>query len=122
MRTSLKSGEISNQEFTAPDLAVGAETGAIEGDADHFAIQSVLGHATGDVRVMMLYADLALNRQIERELGAEIRGMQVVGHYARFDAEQRFHALQGFLVKAQRFVILQVADVLAQECVMLLGE
>ena len=45
---------IADQKFPAPDCAVGAESGAVEGHADDRFIQSMLGHAAGHVGMMML--------------------------------------------------------------------
>jgi len=48
---------IPGQEFAAPDRAIGPQTRAIESDADDQFIEAVLGHATGQVRMMMLHGD-----------------------------------------------------------------
>ena len=79
MRAALKSGEIGHQKFAAPNLAVGAEARSIKGHADHFVGDPILGHATRDVRVMVLDADLLNIRHLQRQLGAEILRMQIVG-------------------------------------------
>ena len=122
MRAPLEAGKIRHQEFPAPDLAVGAEAGSIERHADHLIGDSVLGHAACDVGVMVLHADLFDARHVERQLGAEVHGVKIVGHRHGRDPEQFFHALQRFLEEHQRFVVLQVADVLAQEGVVFLRQ
>ena len=47
----------ANQRFAAPDMPVGAVTGAVQGQSNHSSIDLVLRHARGDVRMMMLHAD-----------------------------------------------------------------
>ena len=122
MGATLESGEIGHQKFPAPDLAVRAEPGSVECDADDFVGDPVLGHATRDVRVMMLDADLWKIRHLQRELGAQILRMQIVSDRGGRDAEELLHTIQRFAIEDQRFVIFQIADVLAQERMMLLGE
>ena len=54
MSEAFEAVEPGNQNFPAPDAAVGAVAGAIEREADDRPLQTVLGHAAGDVGMMML--------------------------------------------------------------------
>src|ERR1035441_10277857 len=73
MRAAFESAVVRHQEFASPDLddgdvaggspqpserPVGRVAGAIQRHSDRLTAQSVLGHATGNVRVMVLHADL----------------------------------------------------------------
>ena len=54
---ALEAGVIGNEHFPAPYGAIGAITGAIERDADHFSIEMIFRHARSDMRVMVLDTD-----------------------------------------------------------------
>src|ERR1700691_1158309 len=71
---------------------------------------------------MMLDAYLLNVRHLERQLGAQILRMQIISHGGGRDAEELLHSFQRFAVKDQRLVVFQVADMLAQKDVMVLGE
>ena len=65
---------VGEQELAAPHGAVVAVAGAVEGDADHrpAAVEAVLGHRRGDVRVVVLDAyDGPVRRVAGRPTGAE---------------------------------------------------
>ena len=57
MAAALEIEEIADEEFAAPDFAVGAVAGAIERHADYLAFDAVIRHAAGDVGVVVLDAD-----------------------------------------------------------------
>jgi len=122
MRAALESGKIRDQKFAAPDLAVRAVSGSVECHADRLALDPVFGHAARDMRVMVLDADLPAISHLQRELGAQVLRMQIVSHGGGRNAEELLHAVQRFAVEDQRFVVFEIADVLAQESVMILGE
>src|SRR6185503_15349939 len=50
-----EAGQVSLQDLAPPERAVGAESGAVEHDAEHPAGPAVLDEARGDVRVVMLH-------------------------------------------------------------------
>ena len=86
------------QQFAAPGFAVGAETDAVEREAEHRArIEAcVLGKHRGDVGVVVLHADRR-HPQPRRERGGDVGGVEVrvevVGngaHAAIRLREQRF--------------------------------
>ena len=66
--------------------AVGAVAGAVVGDADHRPVQRVLGHHAGDVRVVMLHADLERLGARQRVARRQVVGMQIVRDHSRRDA------------------------------------
>ena len=66
------------------------------------------------MRVMVLDSDLRNALQFQSVFGAEVERVQVMRHQARGDAKQLFQIGQRLLKEEQRFVILQVADMLAQ--------
>ena len=53
---ALEGGQAGGQELAAPDRAVGAVAGPVEGHPDHRAVLAVVGQAGGDVRVVVLDA------------------------------------------------------------------
>src|SRR5579862_358806 len=111
---SLKSGEIGNQEFASPDLAIRPEAGTIEGHADHFPGQMIFSHATGDVRMMMLHADLTFQVEAKSETGTHVVGMEVVRHRRGCRVIDLLQILESLLKEKQCFVVLKVTDVLAE--------
>ena len=56
-RQPLEAAARRQQHLAAPARAVGAEAGAVVGDADHRSVEAVLGHRRDDVRVVMLHSD-----------------------------------------------------------------
>ena len=85
-------------------------------------MQVVLRHAAGDMRMVVLDADLALHRQRESEPGAHIVRVQVIRHRLRFHAEELLKVGQRFFEELEGFVILQIADVLAENGVPVFGD
>ena len=57
-RETLETAIVGEQELAAPGRAVGAPSGAVEGDADDGPLQVVLRHGAGHVGMMMLDADV----------------------------------------------------------------
>src|ERR1017187_4720762 len=78
MGETLKMVEAAAEHFPAPDAAVGAVAGAVEGDADGLGLDGVLGHAARDVSVMMLDGDetqTAFAGPLPGPLGGEVAGV-----------------------------------------------
>jgi hypothetical protein len=83
----------------------------------------VLRHAAGDVRVMMLHADLALGMADPRApCGCSSSRDAVVGDGARRDAEEVLQAGERLLEELHGLEVFQVADVLAEDGVAALGQ
>src|SRR5207342_2028870 len=108
---ALEGGQAGGQEFTAPDRAVGAVAGPVEGHPDHRPLFAVVGQAGGDVRVVVLDA-FGGQVQLERVLGGQVLRVQVVRHDLRVDVEQPAEVLDALGERAQRLGVLQVPDVL----------
>src|ERR1700722_17463412 len=56
-----EAGEIRNQKFASPNSAVGPKSSAVQGHPQNLAAQVIFRHATRDVRMVMLHADLVLD-------------------------------------------------------------
>jgi len=102
---ALKAGKVRRQELASPDLPVGAEAGSIERDADHLAAQVILCHAAGDMRMMMLHADLRVDVKSQSQARAHVLRMQIVCNRLRADPIKLFQIVQSFLKEKQRLVI-----------------
>ena len=72
--------QVGHQDFPAPDGAVGTVAGAVQGDADAPFPAPVFGQAGGDVGVMVLDSNQGRLFKPEGITGAQVKGMQVVGH------------------------------------------
>src|SRR4051794_12319791 len=82
----------------------------------------IFRHATGDVRVMMLHTDPSFNREFKGESRAHVSRMQIVRDRLRLHAKQLPQILECLLEKGERFVILEIADMLTDESVMIFGQ
>ncbi len=116
-----------HQEFTTPDGPVVAVARAVEGDADdcRVARQAVFGHAGGNVGMVVLDANSRqplARRPLQRVARGQVVGVKVVGHRRRLDTEQPLQVGHAVLKGQQRLVILQIADVVTQEGVVVAGQ
>ena len=109
-----EAGQVRDEELAAPQGAVGAVPGAVEGHPDHRAFMAVVGQAGGDVRVMVLHA-AGVHVEVESVLGGQVLRVQVVGDDLRVDAEQPAEVLDALGERAQRRRVLQVPDVVGYE-------
>ena len=111
-----------DEHFSAPYLSVGAEAGAIEGKANHAAFEMVLDHAAGDVSVMVLHADQLHSTLPQSPFGRKVIRVQIIGDDLRLDFKNAFEVLDGLVEEGITFDIFQIANVLAQERMLALGE
>jgi len=113
----------AEQNLAAPDRAVRPQARPVEDDADGRLAgrDLVLGQAACQVRVMVLHGNARL-RAAQGVARRQVVGVGVVGDDLRRDAEQAFHVGDAVLVGAQRVVVGQVADVLADEGVRVAGQ
>ena len=116
MGRAAESAIIADKELAAPDRPIGAEAGTVEGDTDHGLFEPVIRHATGDVRLMMLHC------QSRRRVGpfaaiasGRVVGMQVVDKQLRTKLEQPLIVGNGKNERAIGFIVVKVAQVVAQE-------
>ena len=72
--------------------------------------------------VMVLDADGRQAGALQRVLGGQVLRMEIVRHGARLHAKELLQVAEGLLEEFEGFVVLQVADVLAQDGVPPLGE
>src|SRR5215467_4223551 len=79
VRGAFETLEVGDEDLAAPDVAVSTVTGAIEGEADNFAFEMVLGHATGDMGMMVLHSDQRQAGFLQGPFGGEVIRVQVVG-------------------------------------------
>ena len=122
MGPAFEAGQVCDEKLSAPNLTVGSIAGAVERHANHVLAQMVLGHTGGDVSVMVLHPDPFQSIQFLGESGTEVIGMQVMDNHARLHAEQLLHLLQRFAKELEGLVVLQVADMLAEQRVAALSE
>src|SRR5579871_2954175 len=122
MRTALEARIVAYHELSTPDLSVSSVACTVESYADYFALEVVLGHAACNMGMMVLDADLLESFELQRQFRAEVAGVQIVRDYSRRDAEEPLHMLQGFPEENQSFQILQIADVLAQNRVVVFSK
>ena len=83
---------VGEQHLAAPDRAVGAVTGSVEGEAEHLLrpVQPVLGHHRGDVRVVVLdRPDRPPAGVAPRPRGGAVARVRVGDDDFRADAGQR---------------------------------
>src|SRR5258708_7603731 len=82
----------------------------------------VLRHTTGDVSVMMLDSNFALDARGESHSAADVAGMQIVRSNLWRDLEEMLHPGERFFKKEHGFVVFKVADVLAEDRETAFGE
>jgi hypothetical protein len=73
----------------------------------------VLGHAAGNVGVVMLDRDAAEAIHFLSELRAEVAGMEIVRNDGGLDVEEAGHAFQGFFEEAEGLEVFEVTEMLA---------
>ena len=84
--------------------------------------ETIVRHATGDVRMMMLDADGLQPGLSSAKRVLMIVGMQIVGYGHRCDAEKSLQVAQRLAEKFHRFQVFKIPDVLADYGVAILGQ
>ena len=122
----LEAGQAGDQELTAPDRAVGPVAGAVEGNAyyrpDDRAVRPPLSARQEAMCAWWCCTPCRSAVQVERVLGGQVLRVQVVRHDLRVDVEQPAEVLDALGEGAQRLGVLQVADVVRDERVPVLGQ
>src|SRR4030043_152231 len=125
MPHSLETLVISDQKFASPDAPVAAVSRAVQSHADDRRIDCVVRHTANDVGVMMLNRDelkmAELAAQFKSIFSGKVFWMQVIGNGFRLYTEKLFIQRQCILEMFQCFQIFHVADVLADECIVVFG-
>ena len=83
MRGAAKIHVIANQKFPAPDSAISSISGAVKRYTDHISVQTMLGHTTSHVSMMMLNRDPFHPLAFHRVLRRCVVGMQIVRNRRR---------------------------------------
>ena len=118
VRGPLVSAIVADKELAAPDRSVAPEAGAVESDADDRLLQAVLGHATGQVGVMMLHRnqpDSLVTGPTNRVSRRGVVGMKIVGDSSRLDVECLLVQADVSLEGAECLVMVEVAHVVAED-------
>src|SRR5665213_326345 len=116
MGETLEMVEAADEHFPAPDAAVGAVTGAVEGDADSLGLDCMFGHASGDVSVMMLHSDdaqAAFAGPLPGTFGGEIAGMKIVDNRLGLDLKGAHQVVERIAKEAESGEIFKIAKMLA---------
>ena len=82
----------------------------------------IFGHAPGNVCVMMLYRKDVNILLCFGETSGQIAWVQVVNYGAGTQTEELLQARQSLLKELKRLIILHIAQVLAQDRVVVLGQ
>ena len=89
MRNAFGICEVGHKKFAAPESPIRAKSQAIHRHADDCALNVVVCHATGDVRVMMLHTDLRFDLvERQRVLGRQVFRVQIVSDHIRVKIEE----------------------------------
>src|SRR5262249_34193614 len=106
-------GDVAVKQLATPHGPVEPVPGAVEDRADRRSGLSVLGQARGEVGVVVLDPDQLDPVKVERVLGRQVLGVEVVGDDLGLDREQPTEMRDALGERAQRLVVLEVADVVA---------
>src|SRR5437899_4726657 len=106
-----------SEEFTAPDRAVEAVSGAIPGNAEIRTFHIVLRSARSYVRLMMLHPNDRQSRLLCPVCRGVVR-MQIADDRLGLETVEPAEVVDGALEGVTRFERFQVADVLADENVL----
>ena len=112
--------DASDENLAAPDGAVVTVSGAVETDADHALVPfASLGEHGRDVGAMMLHRErFCRSTQALQHAAVETYCGMTIVHDQQFVPANFVHGDQianGFLKGAEGLVVIQVADVLADE-------
>ena len=115
MRCALEIQVVRQQDFAAPNAPIRPISSAIQCESDDASFEMIFGHATGDMRMMVLHADRPYSWLFPRPARREVIRMQVVGHNTWSNLEGSLEMLDSFLKKPVCLRVLQIADVLTEE-------
>ena len=117
---SIEAMQAADEHFPAPDAPVDAVAGAIEGEADGFGIdskpESMLGHASGYMGMMMLDRDeteTAFSSPLFGPFGGEVTGMQIVDDCLGLNFKCAHEMVEGLAKEIEAGEIFKIAEVLA---------
>ena len=110
---ALRARRRAAQQLTAPDRAVLAQAEAVHRDAEHLALEPVLGHRRGDVGMVVLHRDPREPERLGEPRRHQVR-VQVVRDELRLGLEDPAIAVVGVPIRIHRRLGVQVPDVLGQ--------
>ena len=113
MPDTRKTVEPGDEELAAPHRAVGAVAETVEREPDDRVDPTMLHHARGDMRVMVLHPDRG-KFEFERELGREVIGMQIVRDDVGPHPVKRRQVVECLQERLIRGNVLQVTDVVTR--------
>ena len=113
--------EVAGQQLAAPHRPVGAVPGAVVDGPDGGAALAVLGEDGRQVGVVVLDGDVLDALAGQRVGGRQVVGVQVVGDDLRRHGEELLEVRDALGEGAQRLLVAQVADVVADPGARALG-
>src|SRR6202453_2340078 len=112
---TLESCVTGDQRLAAPDLPVGAITGAVKGEANNPSVDQILRHARSNVRMVMLHAHKPRSVLSRSPFRRQVIRMKIVRDDFGLDFENPRKMCDGFAEEIKTLDVFEVADVLAQE-------
>ncbi len=129
MRRPTKTAVIADQPLSSPNRAVRTGSLTVQGDANHGTSvhgASIVRQTRGNMGFMVLNAprhrEPMLTGERYGKVGTHIVRVQIADHTLRLYPEQVLVSCQSGLVVIQCLEILQAADVLADECIVISGK
>src|SRR5208282_3353145 len=122
MSTALEAKVVRDQKLTTPNGSVGSVAGPIQRYPDDLAFNPVLGHATGDMSMMVLYGHGGKPGMLQGPPCAQVLRVQIERHRARLNPKQFLELVQRLFEKEHGLVVFRVADMLAQDGVAIFGQ
>ena len=122
MAIALKLLQVTDQEFTAPDMAIGTVTDPVKNNPNGRFTNAVFGQAAGQVRMMMLDCDCRQPAFFQSIACRIVIGVQIVRDPLWFDFEKPAHVTNRIPERFIDLEVFQVSDVLAQKSAVAAGQ
>ena len=113
VRQPLKPQEVGGHNLAAPHGTIRSIARAISSNPDYRPRQSLFSQHTGDMGVVMLYANFLRDMQVERVFRCQVFRMQIVCHRFGMDIEEDLEVLDSLAERGQRLEVLQVTYMVA---------
>ena len=122
MIDALEPMQIAEQQLAAPNRCVAAVAGAVVDRSERGLDDAVLGKTGGQMGVMVLDPDELDALALERVFRRQIFRVKVVDDDFRTNREEPFEVHDSLAERAERLVVLEVADVMADPRAIALGD
>ena len=109
---ALVAAQVADQQLPTPHGAVGTEAGSVEDRPDRRRGDTVLGQASGEMGVVVLDPDELHLVELQRVLGRQVVGMQIVRDHLRRHGEHPLEVTDPLQIRRQRRQVLQITDVM----------